>query len=65
MSSSKRAAQDAAWLQHKVAIQRMILQENRSLLETRQKLEEDGFIVTTQAWRPGIRFVTAPGRSKY
>ncbi|KZL76847.1 ankyrin repeat containing protein [Colletotrichum tofieldiae] len=46
MSSSKRAAQDAAWLQHKAAIQRMIFQENRSSLETRQKLEEDGFIVT-------------------
>ncbi|KZL82922.1 ankyrin repeat containing protein [Colletotrichum incanum] len=46
MSSSKRAARDAAWLQHKVAIERMIFQENRSLLETRQKLEEDGFLVT-------------------
>ncbi|GKT52294.1 uncharacterized protein ColSpa_12475 [Colletotrichum spaethianum] len=45
MPSSKRAVQDAEWLQRKAAVRQMFLQ-NISQSEMKRKLEEDGFPVT-------------------
>ncbi|KAF5497702.1 Ankyrin repeat domain-containing protein 50 [Colletotrichum siamense] len=44
-SSGKRPS-DAEWLQHIFTIERMFLEEKKSLVETRQRLENDGFPVT-------------------
>ncbi|KAF4817562.1 Ankyrin-1 [Colletotrichum siamense] len=45
-SSSGKRPSDAEWLKHKLTIERMFVEEKKSLVETRQRLENDGFLVT-------------------
>ncbi|KAH0423887.1 hypothetical protein CcaCcLH18_11881 [Colletotrichum camelliae] len=45
-SSSGKRPSDAEWQKHKLTIERMFVQEKKSLVETRQRLENDGFLVT-------------------
>lgn len=43
-SSSGKRHSDAEWLKHKFTIERMFVEEKKSLAETRQRLETDGFL---------------------
>ncbi|KAF3803907.1 hypothetical protein GCG54_00008410 [Colletotrichum gloeosporioides] len=45
-SSCGKRASDEEWLKHKSNIERMFVEEKKSLVETRQRLENDGLLVT-------------------